>query len=324
MSSSSVPRLVLRVLSPLAAIGGLLVARTARAEGETGGADITALAGVVRWGGVLVSLLVVLGAVIAMRFVSGAAERLGSRFAARRMLIQKVESFLRFGIYIATGAVVIGLSFRLDKTTLTVIGGSLALAVGFAMRDLVAAFIAGITIMIDRPFQVGDRVSYAGQYGDIIQIGLRSVRMNTLDHNVVTIPNNKVLTDVTSCGNYGALEMQVAMDFFIGVDQDVRLACRIVREACLMSRFVFLGREIPVLVKQQLEGNVPALCVKARPYVIDLKYEKAFETDVHVRVAEAFRARGIQPPAVLHRALRADGPPSGLPAPAHAAKLDTP
>ena len=34
--------------------------------------------------------------------------------------------------------------------------------------------------------------------GDIIKIGLRSVRMNTLDHNVITIPNSKVLTDVTS------------------------------------------------------------------------------------------------------------------------------
>ena len=127
-----------------------------------------------------------------------------------------------FVVYIATAAIAIGLSVRLDSTALTVIGGALAFAVGFAMRDLVAAFIAGITIMFDRPFQVGDRVSYAGEYGDIIKIGLRSVRMNTLDHNIVTIPNNKVLTDVTSSGNYGALEMQVPMDFYIGIDQDVR------------------------------------------------------------------------------------------------------
>jgi hypothetical protein len=51
--------------------------------------------------------------------------------------------------------------------------------------------------MFDRPFQVGDRVSYGGEYGDIIKIGLRSVRMNTLDDNIITIPNNKVFTDVT-------------------------------------------------------------------------------------------------------------------------------
>src|SRR4051812_22270601 len=48
-----------------------------------------------------------------------------------------------------------------------------------------------------QPFQVGDRVQFSGEYEDILKIGLRSVRMNTLDHNVVTIPNNKVLTDST-------------------------------------------------------------------------------------------------------------------------------
>ena len=52
--------------------------------------------------------------------------------------------------------------------------------------------------------------------------------MNTLDHNIITIPNNKVFTDVTSSGNYGALEMQVPMDFYIGADQDVRLASTMV------------------------------------------------------------------------------------------------
>lgn len=195
------------------------------------------------------------------------------------------------------------LSIRLDSTALTVIGGALAFAVGFALRDLVASFIAGVTIMFDRPFQVGDRVSYGGEYGDIIKIGLRSVRMNTLDHNIITIPNNKVFTDVTSSGNYGALEMQVAMDFYIGVDQDARLAAEVIREACLTSPYVFLEQPIPVLARQVILEDYVAFHLKARPYVFDCKYEKPFETDVHFRVLEAFRERGIHPPSVLHRSV---------------------
>ena len=263
--------------------------------------DVGALAGFVRWGGVLLSTVVVAGAVILLRVASTVAERLGKRFASRRLVIQKFESIFRFLAYVITAGICIGLSVRLDPAALTVIGGALAFAVGFAMRDLVAAFIAGITIMFDRPFQVGDRVEYAGQYGDIIQIGLRSVRMNTLDHNIVTIPNNKVLTDVTSCGNYGALEMQVASDVHTGIDQDVKLARTLIMEACLTSPYVFLELDVPVLAKQVLLQNVPAIHLKARPYVLDTKYEKAFETDVHIRVLEAFRERGIQPPALLVR-----------------------
>lgn len=263
--------------------------------------DISQLAGFIRWSGVLLSVLIIVGTTVALRFVSGAASGLSSRFAARRLLIQKLESFVRFALYVGTGVVCVGLSVRLDPTALTVIGGALAFAVGFAMRDLVAAFIAGITIMFDRPFQVGDRVQYAGEYGDIIEIGLRSVRMNTLDHNIVTIPNNKVLTDVTSCGNYGALEMQVAMDFYVGIDQDVPLACELIREACLTSRYVYLERAVDVTARQVILESYVAFHIKARPYVLDTKYEKPFETDVHLRVHAAFREHGVRPPAVLYR-----------------------
>lgn len=265
--------------------------------------DVSKLADFIRWGGVALSLLVILGTSIVVRVVEDIAARMARRFASRRPLIQKVESATRFLIYIAAAGICIGLSIQLDPTALAVIGGALAFAVGFAMRDLVAAFIAGITIMFDRPFQVGDRVGYAGEYGDITKIGLRSVQMLTLDHNVVTIPNNKILTDVTSSGNYGALEMQVAMHFHVGVEQDIRLAIELIREACLASPYIFLEQPIPILAKQLILQEYVAVQITARPYVFDCRYEKDFETDVHLRVLEAFREQNICPPAILHRGL---------------------
>lgn len=265
--------------------------------------DVGKLIQFVRWGGVAASIPIVLGAMFLIRLAENLGNRLSTQFSTRRPTIQKVQTTAQFFTYIATFALCLSLSIRLDPTALTVIGGALAFAVGFALRDLVASFIAGITIMFDRPFQVGDRVAYGGEYGDIIKIGLRSVRMNTLDHNIITIPNNKVFTDVTSSSNYGELEMQVAMDFYIGMDQDAKLAAEIIREACLTSPYVYLAQPIPVLAKQIILHDYVAFHIKARPYVFDCKYEKPFETDVHFRVLEAFRERGILPPAMLHRAL---------------------
>jgi len=45
-----------------------------------------------------------------------------------------------------------------------------------------------------------------------------------------------------------------------------------------------------------------------KAYVLDTKYEKAFETDVTLRVLEAFSENGIQPPAVLHKSAAGLGP----------------
>ncbi|MEZ4334809.1 MAG: mechanosensitive ion channel [Myxococcota bacterium] len=268
--------------------------------------DLGQIAQLIRWGGVTVSIPVIFLAYFAIRLVEGFGERLGGRFSSNRPTIQKVQTSIRFLIYLVTLVIVTSLSIRLDSTALTVIGGALAFAVGFALRDLVASVIAGVTIMFDRPFQVGDRVSYAGSYGDILKIGLRSVRMNTLDHNVITIPNNRIFTDVPASGNYGVLEMQVPMDFYIGVDQDEQAAISIVREACLTSPYVFLERPVPVFVKQAIVEDYVAIHIKVRPYVFDCRYEKPFETDVHLRVLEAFRAAAIRPPAVLHRGVPAD------------------
>lgn len=263
--------------------------------------DIGKLAQFIRWGGVAVSILIAGGALFLIKVVDELGDRLAERFTNRRPAIQKFQTAIRFLLYVGTIAASVALSLRLDPTALTVIGGALAFAVGFALRDLVASFVAGVTIMFDRPFQVGDRVAYGGEYGDIIKIGLRSVRMNTLDHNIITIPNNKVFTDVTSSGNYGALEMQVAMDFYVGIDQDVKLAVELVREACLTSPYVFLAQPIPVFARQIIIQNYVAFHIKARPYVFDCKYEKPFESDVHLRVAEAFREHRIEPPSALLR-----------------------
>jgi small-conductance mechanosensitive channel len=287
-----------RVIPRLAALAIACLPATALAQDAT---DVARLAEFIRWGGVLLSLLLIAGAMVLLRIVSNLSRGFGARFTHRRPLIQKAESITRFSVYLLTVLACVALSIRLDPTALAVIGGALAFAIGFAMRDVVAAFIAGINIMFDRPFQVGDRVNYAGQYGDIVKIGLRSVRMNTLDHNLVTIPNNKFLTDVTASGNYGALEMQVPMDFYIGIDQDAELAQGLIREACLTSPYLYLDQPVPVLVSQVITQHHVAVQLKARPYVFDCRYEKPFETDVHFRVLNAFRAHGIAPPAILHR-----------------------
>jgi len=52
----------------------------------------------------------------------------------------------------------------------------------------VAVLVAGLLLLFDRPFRVGDRVSFNDVYGEIVSIGLRTVRLQTLDDNLVT-PN---------------------------------------------------------------------------------------------------------------------------------------
>lgn len=262
----------------------------------------------VRLGGIVPASFVLGLTWLVVAFVSRLTDRLGDRFAERRLMIQQVSTVLRFSLSMGGISSAALFMFQLSDQMLLALGGTIAVALGIAMKDLAASVLAGLLILFDRPFQVGDRVSFGGYYGEITRIGLRSVRMVTLDDNLVTIPNNKFLTDIVSSGNAGALDMLIQLDFFVGVDQDIATAKSIVRDALTTCRYAFLDKPWTVLVNQVVEQTYFAVRLRAKVYVLDVKYEKALESDVTERVMAGFAQHGVGPPAVLHRNLQAGSP----------------
>ncbi|NAZ98038.1 mechanosensitive ion channel family protein [Vibrio toranzoniae] len=260
--------------------------------------NISKIASLVRWSGVFFSLIVIGAMWLLLKFINSMVTSFGSQFVQYRMLLQKLQSFMQFFIYVSTGLIVFMMSFRINDQILALIGGTLAVSVGFALKDLAASFIAGITVMIDRPFQVGDRVTFEGNYGDIITIGLRSVRMRTLNDDIITIPNNKFLNEVTTSGNYGALDMQVVIPFYVGMNEDITLARDLIQEAASSSRYIHLPKPVTVLVKQTITDNYLAIQLTCKAYVVDTAYEKLFETDITLRVMKEFKKHNINPPQI--------------------------
>ena len=269
------------------------VAGPLQAAGSADLEAITVLAEMIKPGGLVISALMFLVVWVVLKVVRSVVDDLSEVFAERRLLLQKMLVFFQFILYLFSIITAVMLSFQISKELLAILGGTLAVAVGFAMKDMAASFVAGIIIMFDRPFQVGDRVLFNGEYGDIDTIGLRSVKMITLDDNVVTIPNNTFLNQITSCGNYGELDMQVAITFYVGLGQDLVKAQEIIREAAALSKFVYLKKPINVLVSQALINNFVTYQCVVKVYVLDTRYEKALETDITLRVDEAFRKEGI-------------------------------
>ena len=244
------------------------------------GIDITEI---IRLSGFLYGLLALGITWFVVRTATGTFARLGNRFTDKRLLFNQISTIGRFLLYVFGITVAVSLSIDLSQEVILALTGAAAVTVGLSLKDIAASVIAGIIIIIDRPFQVGDRIRFDGAYGEVSSIGLRSVRLVTLDDNVVTIPNNKFLNDAVSSGNWGQLEMMIQMDFFIGADQDLALARQLLEEALTTNRYAYLGKPWAVLVNQMIEGNYFAVRLRAKAYVLDVQYEKAFESDVTER-----------------------------------------
>ncbi|MFC5365599.1 mechanosensitive ion channel family protein [Salinirubrum litoreum] len=108
--------------------------------------------------------------------------------------------------------------------------GALALAVGFAAQDLIANFVAGVFILKDEPFEVGDYIEWSGNGGIVREIQLRVTKLDTFQNEQLTVPNADLASAVVK--NPVANDTRrVDVEFGIEYDADVDRARSIILDA---------------------------------------------------------------------------------------------
>ena len=244
------------------------------------------------------ALMVVILTSIGIRLMHNLANRLAERATVHRLVIKQSVTLAGFVAYGIAGILAMTALFTFSAQAVLALSGTLAVAGGFLLKDLAEATFAGISILIGRPFQVGDRISFGGFYGEVKDIGLRSVRLVTLDDNLVSIPSSKFLTDPVASANAGELDCMVVIPFYITTTADHSRAKQIVHDSVLSSRFLYLGKPVTVLISMEIAEEFGAVVkITAKAYVYDARHERAFASDVTDRVLTHFRENRIVMPA---------------------------
>ncbi|MEJ5224181.1 MAG: mechanosensitive ion channel [Anaerolineales bacterium] len=149
-----------------------------------------------------------------------------------------LSEMVRWGI-IVMGTITALQQFT-DVTTFLAGLGILGFTVGFALQDMMKNFAAGLLLLIQRPFIVGDNISVSGFDGTVIDINLRATELRTFDGLCVIIPNsdtlNHAVTNYTRSVNR-RIQVVVSVDY----DTDLNKARDAVIEAI---------QEVPGLLKE--------------------------------------------------------------------------
>lgn len=248
---------------------------------------------------ILIFIIFVVLIVLSVRIVNLWSAKLQQKLSSKRLQILQVTTIFSFVTYLFGILSAFYFVFQPSKELLVGVGGSAAVAIGFALKDLVGSMIAGFILLFDRPFQVGDRVSFGDVYGEIKNIGLRSVRLMTLDDNLVTIPNSKFLTDVVASGNSGALDMMVVTHFYVSIYQDLEEVRNLLHEVVITSRFVFLEKPVSITFEEISLSNTFVIKANLKAYVLDVKYEKSFLSDITMRGSQILGQNKILRPVIL-------------------------
>jgi small-conductance mechanosensitive channel len=139
--------------------------------------------------------------------------------------------------------------FGVNVTALSATLGLGGLAFTLAAQDTIADAIAGVIILVDRPFSVGDRIEIqaAGTWGDVMDIGLRSTRIRTPDNRVVILPNSTIGSNQVT--NYSYPEPSYRCETHLSVDEDADLetARRLIVDTVRSVEGVAAGKPIDAL-----------------------------------------------------------------------------
>jgi small conductance mechanosensitive channel len=201
--------------------------------------------------------------------------RVGFHETLVRMLVDSIFRITLFVFALIMAASQIGINVGAALAGLGVAG----LALSFAAQDSLANIIAGFLVFIDKPFEVGDRIRVADQYGKVSSITMRSTRIRTNNNTYVIIPNKKIIDEVlVNHSKHG--ETRVEIPLGIAYKEDIR-AARPVLLAALQGIEGILEYPAPDVVVTELGDS--SVNMHVRVWISDADQEMP----VFFRVMEA-------------------------------------
>ncbi len=115
-------------------------------------------------------------------------------------------------VIVVFAAVTVLSQFGFDVVSIVAGLGIVGIAVGFAAQSTLSNFIAGVTLLIERPFRIGDWVRINDQEGKVIRIALRTTWLRTRDNIFTMIPNDSVASsDIVNFSAEGEIRLRLPL-----------------------------------------------------------------------------------------------------------------
>ena len=173
-------------------------------------------------------------ALVVDRLVLARAKHVADRFAetgvsratqTRLQVVRRLVFVIILAIGIALALSQFG-SIRRLATGILASGALLGLVIGFAARQTIANFVAGILVAITQPIRIGDRVTFDEETGRVDDVTLTFTYIDTGDGRLMVVPNEQIVTGVLFNHSTGDQAAPVTASVWLPPDTDLAAARR--------------------------------------------------------------------------------------------------
>jgi potassium-dependent mechanosensitive channel len=174
------------------------------------------------------------------------------RFGKDKSQVELIRKWAYSSVVILLAAIAL-LWVKIPFTVFAFLGGAIAIGAGFGMQTLLKNLISGLMLLIERPFKLGDLVEVAGMRGRVMDIGVRSSVVRSVDGIETLIPNSVFLEQNVTNWTYSSQKVRFSLVVNVAYGSDVRKTCDTLIEAAL--RHPDILREPPPSVLLNDFGN---------------------------------------------------------------------
>ena len=233
------------------------------------------------------------------KYVTLILDNMSEKATNYRLFIKRLSPISRVVIWSVALYIIIAGILAPPFETIITIAASIGIAVGFASQDILRNIFGGIMIILDRPFQVGDKIQVGDHYGEVLSIGLRSSRVVTPDDSIVSLPNGELMNRAVSNTNSSALDCQVVAEIFLPATVDVSTVKEIAYKSVYSSSFTYLNKPVVVIVLNEIYNNRYVMKLRVKAYVVDIRYEFMFKSDMTEMILQECNRQGLIPDGPL-------------------------
>jgi small-conductance mechanosensitive channel len=262
-------------------------------------------------GAIKLSVLSALAVLIALALARLTERRLLSTQALDTGVRVGLAKFIRYGLVtLALIAALSGAGF--DLTTLTVIGGTLGVGIGFGLQKIASNLISGFLLLFDRSIRPGDVITIGESYGWVAKMSARYLVVRDLGGVDTLIPNEELITTQVKNWSYGDRHVRVKVPVQISYGDDPEVALALLLEAVAASPRVI---DDPPPVAHLLGFGDNGIDLQLSVWIDDPEQGiNDVRSAINLAIWRAFKARGITIP-FPQRDLHLKDPIPGCPGP---------
>ena len=243
-------------------------------------------------GTVITALLLLLLGILLARWSSRQVASLLTRYAGLERGAAAAVQGLTFYVLLVLVFLLALETANIPLTAFTVVGGALAIGVGFGSQNVVNNFLSGLILMIERPIKVGDIVDVDGTYGRVERIGARSTRIKTFDNTHIIVPNSVFLEKNVINWTLSDNVVRTWVDVGVTYGSPTREVDRLVHRV-LAEHGKILEQPAPVVLFTEFGDNALHFRAYFWLQMREMMDRRRVESDVRYRIDHLFRDAGI-------------------------------